>query len=80
MRQDFDVLNTLCRDQSAKVFVRFEGVVFVEGFFELEADAGHGVGSEVATTIELFLEGVFDALNDAIAFWAHGREDQEFDV
>ena len=34
-------------------FVRSEDVVFVEGFFELDADVGHGVGSEVAAIIEL---------------------------
>ena len=53
MRLGFDVLDVLHRGQSAKVFVRFEGIVFVDGFFEFESDFGDGVDSEIVAIVEL---------------------------
>ena len=51
MRLGFDVSSLPHRSQSAKVFVRLEGVVFVDGFFEFEADVGEGVDNEVIAII-----------------------------
>ena len=54
MRFGFDVVNVLHQGQSAKVFVQPEGIVFVDGFFEFEADVGDGFDNEVIAIIADF--------------------------
>ena len=77
MRLGFDVLSVPHRSESAKVFVRLEGAVFVGNFFEFEADGG---GSEVVAIIELLPEDVIGALDNAIVSWPRGRQGKEGQV